>query len=74
MIRRLQGQLNSALQSHQDYQTVSASTIEQLEETMTKLQTRLNNASLEQLQQTFAEKVLLEILLRDSRQKSDDFD
>ncbi|CAN7983663.1 unnamed protein product [Ixodes pacificus] len=74
MIQRLQGQLNSALQSQQDHQTVSTSTIQQLEETITELQTKLNNASPDLLQQTLAEKASLEMLLRDSCQKSDNSD
>ncbi|CAN7989180.1 unnamed protein product [Ixodes hexagonus] len=74
MIQRLQGQLNSALESQQDHQTVSTSTIQQLEETITELQTKLNNANPELLQQTLAEKASLEMLLRDSCQKSDNSD
>lgn len=69
LTQRLQGQLNSALISQQDHQTVSTSTIQQLEETITELQTKLNNTSPELLQQALAEKASLEMLLRETAEK-----
>lgn len=69
MTQRLQSQLNSALISQQDHQTVSTSTIQQLEETITELQTKLNNTSPELLQQALAEKASLEMLLRETAEK-----
>ncbi|KAH6928498.1 hypothetical protein HPB50_016835 [Hyalomma asiaticum] len=69
MTQRLQSQLSSALVSQQDHQTVSTTTIQQLEETITELETKLNNASPERLQQALAEKASLEMLLRESTEK-----
>ncbi|XP_064473885.1 GRIP1-associated protein 1-like isoform X2 [Ornithodoros turicata] len=69
LCQRLQTQLNNVQLAQQDLKQSSSVTIERLQDTVTELQTKLNSASTEMMQQVIAEKASLETALAEALQR-----